>query len=148
MNKSERSASSIEVSHGKLEHGVPSIAKRMDAMYRLIEAGWMVGLRFDPAVYHQDYQSNFIALPNEIFSSIDPILLHSVSLGNFHLTRNHFHGVSRLYPEEPLFAQNMDLNNGIISYPLGLEREMVDFCETQLMKNIPPKTYHPCEWHG
>ncbi|MCP4875381.1 MAG: hypothetical protein GY896_07890 [Gammaproteobacteria bacterium] len=67
MNKSERSVNSIEVNHGKLKHGVPSIAKRIDATYRLIEAGWMVGLRFDPAVYHQDYQSNFIALLNEIF---------------------------------------------------------------------------------
>ncbi len=76
------------------------------------------------------------------------MLLPSVSLDSFRLTRNHFHSVSRLYPEEPLFAQNMDLNNGIISYPLGLKREMVDFCETQLMKNIPPETYQPCEWHG
>lgn len=134
-------------SHGKLEHGVPSIAKRIDAMRRLLEAGWKLGLRFDPVVYHQDYQSAFMRLLEQIFSDIDPAALHSVSLGSFRLTRDHFRSVSRLYPDEPLFAQNMHLNNGIISYPVDREREMIDFCETQLMKYIPPQTYHPCEWH-
>ncbi len=73
--------------------------------------------------------------------------LHSVSLGSFRLTRNHFRSISRHYPEEPLFAQNMDLNNGIISYPLDREQEMIQFCETQLMQHIPAQSYHPCEWH-
>jgi len=134
-------------SHGKLEHGVPTIARRIDAMRRLIDAGWAVGLRFDPVVYHQHYQDAFIKLLDEIFSVIDAQKLHSVSLGSFRLTRDHFRKLTRLYPEEPLFAQNLELNNGIISYPLAREHEMIKFCETQLMKHIPRQTYHPCEWH-
>ena len=47
-----------------------------------------------------------------------------------------------------MFAQNLALNNGIISYPLEREREMIEFCEAQLMKHIPRQSYHPCEWHG
>ncbi len=136
------------ISHSKLEHGVPSIAKRVEAMQRLIDAGWAVGLRFDPVVYHQDYQAAFVNLLNEIFATIDPHKLHSVSLGSFRLTRDHFRRVTRLYPEEPLFAQNMALHNGIISYPHEREQEMIQYCETQLMKHIPRQTYHPCAWHG
>jgi spore photoproduct lyase len=139
---------SDQVSHGKLEHGVPSIAKRIDAMRRLIEAGWLVGLRFDPVVYHQHYQTAFVDLLDQVFAKIDAQKLHSVSLGSFRLTRDHFRKISRLYPEEPLFAQNMGLNNGIISYPLDREQEMIEFCEAQLMKHIPAQSYHPCEWHG
>jgi spore photoproduct lyase len=136
------------VSHARLEHGVPSIEKRINAMSRLIDAGWPVGLRFDPVVYHRNYQSAFVDLLEQIFNRIDAQKLHSVSLGSFRLTRDHFRSISRLYPEEPLFAQNMNLDNGIISYPLDREREMIDFCETQLMNHIPAQTYHPCEWHG
>jgi len=139
---------SDQVSHSKLENGVPSIAKRIDAMHRLIEAGWLVGLRFDPVVYHQHYQTAFVDLLEQVFAKIDAKKLHSVSLGSFRLTRDHFRKISRLYPEEPLFAQNMDLNNGIISYPLDREQEMIEFCEAQLMKHIPAQSYHPCEWHG
>lgn len=134
-------------SHSKLEHGVPKIAKRVAAMRRLIEAGWPVGLRFDPVVYHQDYQAAFVDLLDQVFTQVDGQKLHSVSLGSFRLTRDHFRRVSRLYPEEPLFAQSMDLNDGIISYPLDREREMIEFCEAQLMKHIPRQSYQPCEWH-
>ncbi|MDH3219140.1 MAG: radical SAM protein [Gammaproteobacteria bacterium] len=134
-------------SHDSLEHGVPSIAKRIDAMRRLSDAGWPVGLRFDPVVYHENYELGFSELLDQVFAEIDADGLHSVSLGAFRLTRDHFHRVSRLYPDEPLFAQNMQLDNGIVSYPSARERQMIEFCEAQLMKYIPVQTYHPCEWH-
>lgn len=135
-------------SHAQLEHGVPSIEKRVDAMRRLMEAGWKVGLRLDPIVYHSNYQSEFRALLEQIFEVIDANALHSVSLGTFRLTRNHFRSVSRLYPDEPLFAQQMSLDNGIVSYPAEREQEMVEFCETTLLQHIPQQSYHPCDWHG
>ena len=134
-------------SHRKLEHGVPAISKRIKAMRSLIDSGWPVGLRLDPVVYHQDYQSAFSKLLDEIFYHIDAKELHSVSLGTFRLTKDHFRKLSRLYPEEPLFAQELALNNGIISYPVSQEQEMIAYCEDQLIKRIPEHKYHPCEWH-
>ncbi len=136
------------VSHRQLERGVPTIAKRIEAMHRLLDAGWPVGLRFDPVVYHRDYQRGFSELLQQVFAGIDGGRLHSVSLGSFRLTRDHFRRVSRLYPDEPLFAQNLQLNDGIISYPLEDERRMIEFCEAQLMNYIPASSYQPCEWHG
>jgi spore photoproduct lyase len=134
-------------SHARLEHGVPSIARRIDAMRRLGEAGWSLGLRFDPVIYHPDYQAAFPALLEQIFGVIDAQALHSVSLGSFRLTRDHFRSASRLYPEEPLFAQPMALDQGIVSYPREREREMIEFCETALLQHIPSQSYHPCAWH-
>ena len=134
-------------SHRKLEHGVPSVAKRIDAMARLIDAGWRVGLRFDPLVYHDDYEAAFVRLLEEIFARVDASQLHSVSLGTFRLTKDHYRKAVRLYPEEPLFAQELALNNGIISYPPAREQDMMSFCETQLMQRIPTDIYHPCQWH-
>ena len=135
------------VSHHKLEHGVPSIDKRVDAMCRLMDAGWPVGLRFDPVVYHNDYRSAFEELLQRIFDRIDGARLHSVSLGGFRMTRDHFRTVSRLYPDEPLFAQPLVLENGIVAYSRDREREMMDFCEHRLMQRIPRETLRPCHWH-
>lgn len=134
-------------SHRQLEHGVPPIGKRLDAMARLAEAGWPVGLRLDPVVYHSRYQQEFDRLLHDIFAKIDAGALHSVSLGSFRLTRDHFRQIGRLYPEEPLFAQSLQLNNGIIGYPIEREQEMIDFCESRLMQYIPPDVYQPCQWH-
>ena len=134
-------------SHARLEHGVPSIDKRIDAMARLVEAGWPVGLRFDPIVYHSDYRQGFVALLDQIFTRVDPADIHSASLGSFRLTRDHFRDAAGLYPDEPLFAQQMELNNGIVSYPRERERDMIEFCESELLKRLPRQHYHPCAWH-
>ena len=139
---------SDRVSHSRLEHGVPSIAKRIDAMHRLMEAGWNVGLRLDPIVYHSNYQAEFRALIEQIFAQLDATAIHSVSLGSFRLTRDHFRSVSRLYPDEPLFAQPLELDNGIVSYPVEREREMIEFCEAAVLQHVPKDCYHPCDWHG
>ena len=84
----------------------------------------------------------------QIFARLDASAIHSVSLGSFRLTRNHFRSVSRLYPDEPLFAQPMELDNGIVSYPAEREREMIEFCEAAVLQHIPRECYHPCDWHG
>ena len=139
---------SDHVSHTRLENGVPSIAKRIDAMRRLMDAGWNVGLRLDPIVYHSNYQAEFTALLEQIFAQLDATAIHSVSLGSFRLTRDHFRSVSRLYPDEPLFAQPMELDNGIVSYPVEREREMIEFCEAAVLQHVPRHNYHPCDWHG
>ena len=135
-------------SHARLEHGVPSIDKRLDAMRRLQAAGWSLGLRFDPVIYHPEYQQKFTALVQRIFDVIDAQAVHSVSLGNFRLTRDHYRRVTRLYPEEPLFAQPLALERGIVSYPRERENEMMAFCEAALLQHIPAQSYQPCDWHG
>jgi|TARA_B110000967_G_C18846621_1_gene542316 spore photoproduct lyase len=134
-------------SHDKLEHGVPSIEKRIDAMRLLVEAGWPIGLRFDPIVYHENYQASFSHLLETIFSIIDPNCLHSVSLGAFRLPKNNFRQVNKLYPDESLFHQNLVLDNGIVGYPLAQEEEMMRYCEQQLLQHIPTHCYQPCKWH-
>jgi spore photoproduct lyase len=134
-------------SHHRLEHGVPAIDRRIDAMRRLMDAGWPVGLRFDPVVYHRDYRAAFVELLDRVFATIDAGRLHSVSLGSFRLTRDHFRRVTRLYPDEPLFAQRLELERGIVGYARDQEREMIEFCESRLLERVPGQTYYPCEWH-
>jgi spore photoproduct lyase len=134
-------------SHHKLEHGVPSIKKRIDAMRALADAGWTIGLRFDPIVYHRNYQAAFVKLLEQIFAVIDTNSLHSVSLGTFRLPKNNFKQVHKLFPDEALFNQNLALDNNIISYPSTLEQEMIASCEQALLQWVSPDIYFPCNWH-
>ena len=131
-------------SHKKLEKGVPSIGKRITAMRSLIDSGWPVGLRFDPIIYHDNYRQEFAHLLETIFATIDAEKLHSVSLGAFRLPKSHFKQISKLYPDEPLFSQNLVLSKGIVSYPLDQEQELIDYCHQQLLQFISPEIYHPC----
>ena len=125
---------------------MPSIDKRLDAMSKLAAAGWPLGLRFDPVVYHQDYQQGFAQLLQRIFDRINPDMLHSVSLGSFRLPKQNFKTMHELYPQEKIFNQAFELNQGMLSYAAEREREMMTFCENRLLQYIPSSIYFPCHW--
>lgn len=133
-----------EITHQHSEHQVPSIDKRIDAMLRLADAGWQLGLRFDPIVYHAQYQQAFDDLLQKIFRRITPETLHSVSLGVFRMPKQNFKIIHDLYPGEKLFNQPFEMHQGLVSYPSDREQEMLSFCESALLKYIPDSIYYPC----
>ena len=97
-----------------LEHRTPAITKRIEAIIKLQERGWLTGLRFDPVIYDSQYQSSYSKMFRQVFSRIDTDRLHSVSLGSFRLPRDYFHIMQGLYPEEPLFASPLEERNGTV----------------------------------
>jgi spore photoproduct lyase len=127
-----------------LEHKVPSVERRIDALGRLARRGWPIGLRFDPIIYMENYRQEYSRLFESIFSALDPEAIHSVSLGNFRLPNAFFRKMKQLYPEEKLFASPLQLNGNMISYKTSLEKEMVDFCTESLLDHIPKHKLFPC----
>ena len=128
----------------ELEHKVPTLERRLQAMLQLQQAGWQLGLRFDPLIYQQGYQAQYRRLFQQLFSQLDSEQLHSVSLGTFRLPRSYFRNIVQLYPDEPLFAGTFNVDNGMISYPQSLEREMTAFCTRELLQHIPESVLFPC----
>ena len=127
-----------------LENRVPALDRRIDAISRLQTAGWQVGLRFDPLIHHQDYQRHYDELFRRLFSRLDAGRLHSVSLGSLRLPRQYHKNIVRLYPDETLFAGNLQENCGMYSYPQDLETEMHTYCTGALSAHIPADILHPC----
>jgi len=130
--------------HASLEHRVPNIERRLQAMQKLQQAGWQLGLRFDPLVYQYDYRQQYTRLFEQLFSQLQTERLHSVSLGPFRLPRTYFRNIVRLYPDEPLFAGSFAESGGMISYPEELEHEMTGFCTRELLKHVPESVLFPC----
>lgn len=131
---------------GALEHKVPTVERRVQAMERLARGGWKLGLRFDPLIYDEGYRDQYRQLFTTLFSRIPAERLHSVSLGAFRLPRGYFQRVRRLYPEEPLFAGPREERNGMISYPRELEEELMSFCMEELGRLVPREILYPCRF--
>ena len=127
-----------------LEHKVPALDKRIDAMGKLQQHGWRIGLRFDPLIYDQDYEAQYQRLFQQIFARIDADKLHSVSMGLFRMPEGFYKNMVKLYPEEKLFASPFDKRAGMISYRQDVEQSMLQFCEAELRKYIPENSYFPC----
>lgn len=128
-----------------LENKVPSIQKRVDAMQKLQDKGWKVGLRFDPMIYDDNYSEQYAELFSTVFSRLDKSKIHSVSMGVFRLPDPFFRKMQKLFPEEKLFAAKIKKTNGMVSYGIDLEEKMITDCEKLLLNYIPDNIYHPCK---
>lgn len=128
-----------------LEHGVPSVARRLQAMAKLAERGWSLGLRFDPLIWVSDFKERYRDLFQQVFAAVPTDRLHSVSFGPFRLPTGFFRRLEHLYPEEPLLASAFNDRGGMVSYAEELEAEMVGFCREELTRYVPPEKFFPCE---
>jgi spore photoproduct lyase len=135
-----------EPTHQQTEHQVPSIQKRIDAMLKLADAGWKLGLRLDPVIYHRHYQQGFEALLKTLFDQLPAEQIHSVSLGSFRMPKQNFKIIHDLYPQEKILNQTFEIQQGMLSYPQQREHEMMAFCESALLQYIPQSAYFPCRW--
>lgn len=129
-----------------LEHKAPSVSKRIQAMRKLQDRGWRLGLRFDPLIYQDGFEQQYRRLYRAIFDAIDPASLHSVSLGGFRLPRGFFKTMQRLYPDEALFAGPLQETGGMVAYRPDLERELREFCTSELLRHIPSSVFYPCQY--
>ncbi len=127
-----------------LEHGVPRLERRLEAMRRLEDRGWKLGVRFDPLIYQEGYEAQYRGLFRRVFEAVDPARLHSVSLGAFRLPRGYFKKMVKLYPEERLFASPLEDRDGMVSYRADLHDEILGRCTEEVLKFVPRDRFFPC----
>jgi len=120
-----------------LEAKTPSLQKRIEAIKKLQKKGWQIGLRFDPLIYHNDYEKNYLALFETVFSQVEVSGVHSVSAGSFRMPETFFRNMVKLYPKEKMFSSVANENKKMASYA-------ENFCEVNILKYIPQDKYFPC----
>ncbi len=127
-----------------LEHKTPTLERRLAAAKKLQDAGWPIGLRFDPLIYSQDAQEEFAQLLDATSAALDFDRLHSVSLGVFRLPRDFHRRLVRLYPESPMLAAPTEQQNGMVTYREELREALFDGCRDQLLERVAADRYYPC----
>ena len=126
-----------------LEHKTPPVRKRLEAMRTLQDRGWRTGLRIDPLIYSEGFREQYGGLFDLIFEEIRVDRLHSVTLGPFRLPEHMHKDMRSLYPEEELFASNLDEQDGVVSYEKEIETDMMTFCRDRILEHVPEDRFHP-----
>lgn len=120
----------------EVEIGAPSMAKRIDALAKLQEKGWRIGLRFDPVIWHQDYVNDYQEMIDLVFKKLDPKRIDSVTLGGFRLPKGFYKTMRKLHPEHWLFSAGLDDKNAMVTYTQEIETEVLqnvaNMCEPYL----------------
>ena len=120
-----------------LEHKTPELNARLDAMQRLAEHGWPVGIRFDPLIMVDNFETVYGHLFDTVFTRLDASNLHSITLGAFCMPPAFAKKIVRLYPEEPLYPVKLDDCDGILSYPAAIVKDMPEWSAEHIGAYIP-----------
>lgn len=128
----------------RLEHKVPSVSKRIGAIAKLQRHGWQVGLRLDPLIITKNFATEYRALLDEIFASVDATRIHSVSYGAFRLPKPFFKKMVTLYPAERLFATTLTESDSMVSYSPSAEQECLEQIRALLLEHVTEDVLFPC----
>lgn len=129
---------------GSWEHKVPALQKRLEALHKLQQAGWKVALRFEPLIPGDDLVSEYQQLIEHLFAVLDADQIHSVSTGVFRMPVDYFKKIVRLYPDEPLFAHNTEVRDGLIALRNPDEAQQLAAIERQLLQHVSADRYYRC----
>jgi spore photoproduct lyase len=130
---------------GILERGAPPPSRRIDAMARLADRGWPVGVRFDPMIWGEGFAEAYRELFDDVFTRVSADRIHSVSYGGLRFPGEVFDRMVRLYPDEKLLARKLQRNGGTVCYDAKVRQELDRFCEKELLRWIPRQRLFNCE---
>lgn len=121
----------------QVEAGAPSFTKRLDALQKLQQAGWRIGLRFDPIIWHQDYLEDYAEAIKQVFARLDAERIDSVTLGGFRLPKGFYKTMHKLYPEHWLMNAGLEENDGMVSYRQQIETQALEQVAQLCAAHIP-----------
>lgn len=122
-----------------VEHGAPELAKRLQALKRLQQAGWRIGLRFDPVVWHREYLVDYQQAFEQTFALLEPSQVENVTIGGFRLPKDFYKKMVNLYPEHWLLSAGLQEHQGLVSYRAEIEYEVLSQIEAISHKYMSPE---------
>ncbi len=128
----------------QVEHRVPALTQRLEAMRQLQSAGWRLGLRFDPLIYCDNFESLYEALFSQVFAMLDPSAIHSVSTGLLRFPEKMYQKITAMYPNDKLLAHPLEVHRKVVSYSKTREAAMLGWIHEQLAQYVPDACIFKC----
>lgn len=94
-------------SEGKqFDYKCPSVKARLNAIQKLVDKGFKVGIHFDPIVYSEECFKNYEIVIEQLSNIISNSDLGYISIGVVRFTKPVYKEVQKNYPESNLLAQD------------------------------------------
>lgn len=121
----------------EIEHGAPSLERRLNRVRSLTQQGWMVGFRLDPLLPWPGFTDLYREFIDQIFDGVDTERIHSVTLGPMRFPKAMYEKILKLYPQDPLFAlEEMKLRDGQMTYRQEIEDSLLSGVLAHLSEKI------------
>ena len=128
-----------------VEHGVPSVKKRILAMKTLADKGWKIGLRFDPIIPACNFTTIYEKLIKDIASVIPQESVHSVSFGMMRFPKKMYKKMKKDFSNERILSLPIVSRKGLYSYPEKLENKLSKFVSNTIKKYFRNTQIYNCK---
>ncbi|RAP28167.1 hypothetical protein DID78_05335 [Candidatus Marinamargulisbacteria bacterium SCGC AG-343-D04] len=109
------------------EHKTASLPKRLAALKKVTEAGYLVGLHFDPMIIHEGWKEQYKALIEQVIASTNPDQIAWISLGSLRFNPEMKKKIEQNFPASSITHSEMVKgDDGKMRYVKPLRIEMYD----------------------
>ena len=122
------------------EHGTASLEKRIEAMKKVYQSGYLMGLHFDPMILHDGWENGYEKLVDDVFSAIHPDRVAWISIGSLRFNPEMKKKIENNYPDSRLTSAEMVVGDDAkVRYVKPLRLKMYKHLYAQLRKHISDK---------
>ena len=114
-------------------------------MKKLANAGWKLGLRFDPIIPACNFAKIYESLFKNIAANINEKDIHSISFGMMRFPKKMYKKIKKDFSNERVFSLPIVNRKGIYSYPEKLENKLFKFINNTLKKYFRNTQIFNCE---
>lgn len=119
------------------EHKTANLKKRLDAMQKVFKAGYLIGLHFDPMIFHEEWEDAYSLLAEQVFKAISPESVAWISLGSLRFNPEMRKKIENNYPDSRLTCAEMILGDDAkVRYVKPLRVSMYTHLYHELKKYI------------
>lgn len=122
-----------------------TLEERLEAMKKVAQAGYKVGVHMDPVIVHSEWKKNYTELIQNIFKTVKPDQIYWVSVGTLRLPNRQRKIMEKRFPKNhEIFEGLISTNRRFIHYPQDLREEIYDYFRGLLMKELPQEKVFSC----
>ncbi len=135
---------SLNTAHivNKEEHKTASLEKRLIAMKKCVEAGYLIGLHFDPMIYYPDWESGYTELIDAVFEIVPKSQIAWISIGSLRFNPEQKSLMQIHFPGSKLTAEEMVKgDDGKLRYVKPLRLKMYQHLYDLLLKHGAETTH-------
>lgn len=119
------------------EHRTASLDKRVAAIKKVADAGYLVGLHFDPMIYFDNWKVDYQELIELVFQAVHPSRVAWLSVGSLRFNPEMKKKMEENFPQSKITSEEMIKgNDGKIRYVKPLRLEMYDHFFNIVKKEI------------
>ncbi len=119
------------------ELGTASLDRRLNAMSKVVNAGYLIGIHFDPMIIHNNWEKGYMSLVKRVFETVSPERVAWISMGSLRFNPEMKKKIENNYPESRLTCAEMVLGDDAkIRYVKPLRVEMYRTIYSEIIKYI------------